>query len=67
METSSEQSMADSSFGARVSKRQADLHRSGSLYWLLPDFMPFMPIDDAAFTALVAGWYARAMERKYTL
>lgn len=30
METSSRQSMANSSFGARVSKRQADLHRSGS-------------------------------------
>ncbi|MFC5703814.1 hypothetical protein ACFPVX_21215 [Cohnella faecalis] len=38
-----------------------------ALYWVLPDFMPFMPIDDAAFTALAAGWYARAMERKYGL
>ncbi|WP_239617586.1 hypothetical protein [Cohnella mopanensis] len=37
-----------------------------ALYWVLPDFMPFMPIDDAAFTALVATWYARAMENKYT-
>ncbi|MCD9023182.1 hypothetical protein [Cohnella silvisoli] len=38
-----------------------------ALYWVLPDFMPFMPIDDAAFTAIAASWYARAMERKYTL
>jgi len=36
-----------------------------ALYWVLPDLMPFMPIDDAAFTALAAAWYARAMERKY--
>ncbi len=38
-----------------------------ALYWILPDFMPFIPIDDAAFTALAASWYARAMERKYAL
>lgn len=37
------------------------------LYWVLPDFMPFIPIDDAAFTALAAGWFASAMERKYGL
>jgi len=36
-----------------------------ALYWILPDFMPFLPIDDAAFTAVAAVWYARAMERKY--
>ncbi|RED65565.1 hypothetical protein [Cohnella lupini] len=38
-----------------------------ALYWVLPDFMPFLPIDDAAFTALAASWYAHAMERKYSL
>lgn len=38
-----------------------------ALYWILPDLMPFLPIDDAAVTALAAGWYARAMERKYRL
>ncbi len=37
------------------------------LYWILPDFMPLLPIDDAAFTAIAAVWYARAMERKYGL
>jgi hypothetical protein len=36
-----------------------------ALYWVLPDFMPFVPIDDAAFTVIAAGWYARAMGRKY--
>ncbi len=38
-----------------------------ALYWVLPDFMPFIPIDDAAVTALAASWFARAMERKYGL
>jgi uncharacterized membrane protein YkvA (DUF1232 family) len=38
-----------------------------ALYWVLPDFMPFIPIDDAAVTALAATWFARAMERKYGL
>ncbi|RKP55093.1 hypothetical protein D7Z26_07655 [Cohnella endophytica] len=37
------------------------------LYWVLPDFMPFVPIDDAAFTVIAAGWFARSMERKYRL
>ncbi|WP_256760031.1 hypothetical protein [Cohnella sp. WQ 127256] len=36
-----------------------------ALYWVLPDFMPFLPIDDAAFTAIMASWYAGRMERKY--
>jgi uncharacterized membrane protein YkvA (DUF1232 family) len=36
-----------------------------ALYWVLPDLMPFIPIDDAAVTALAASWFARTMERKY--
>lgn len=35
------------------------------LYWILPDFLPFMPVDDIAVTMLAAGWFARRMERKY--
>ncbi|MBW5445029.1 hypothetical protein GE107_02980 [Cohnella sp. CFH 77786] len=38
-----------------------------ALYWVLPDLMPFVPIDDAAVTALAAAWFARYMERKYAL
>lgn len=38
-----------------------------ALYWVLPDVMPFMPIDDAAVTALAAAWFAQRMERKYAL
>ncbi|WP_276356406.1 hypothetical protein [Cohnella caldifontis] len=37
------------------------------LYWVLPDVMPFVPIDDAAVTVLAAMWYAGRMERKYGL
>jgi uncharacterized membrane protein YkvA (DUF1232 family) len=37
------------------------------LYWVLPDFMPFLPIDDIAVTVLAAGWFAGKMERKYSL
>ncbi|MFC5405260.1 hypothetical protein [Cohnella soli] len=38
-----------------------------SLYWIFPDLMPFMPIDDALFTAIAASWFVRAMERKHDL
>ncbi|THF79985.1 hypothetical protein E6C55_11335 [Cohnella fermenti] len=37
------------------------------LYWVLPDLMPFMPIDDIAVTIALAGWYAGRMETKYGL
>ncbi|REE80247.1 hypothetical protein A8990_12196 [Paenibacillus taihuensis] len=36
------------------------------LYWVLPDVMPFMPIDDIAVTMIAAEWYTRYMERKYS-
>jgi hypothetical protein len=36
-----------------------------ALYWVFPDLMPFIPLDDAAVTVLAAGWFAKAMERKY--
>ncbi|WP_373229387.1 hypothetical protein [Cohnella sp.] len=36
-----------------------------ALYWVLPDFMAYLPIDDAAVTALAAAWFTRAMEKKY--
>jgi len=37
------------------------------LYWVLPDVMPFMPIDDIAVTMLLAEWFARRMESKYNI
>ncbi|WP_150266829.1 hypothetical protein [Paenibacillus tepidiphilus] len=35
------------------------------LYWVLPDVLPFLPIDDIGVTMLLAGWFAERMERKY--
>ncbi|MCK9860117.1 hypothetical protein [Paenibacillus sp. ATY16] len=35
------------------------------LYWVLPDAIPFLPIDDIAVTMLLAEWFARRMEKKY--
>lgn len=36
-----------------------------AVYWVLPDVMPFFPLDDIAVTVLVAGWFASRMEKKY--
>lgn len=31
------------------------------LYWVLPDFMPFIPIDDIGVTMLLMGWFVSRM------
>jgi len=36
-----------------------------ALYWVLPDLLPFVPIDDLAVTVLAANWFVGAMERKH--
>ncbi|MNY79996.1 hypothetical protein D3C86_2208690 [compost metagenome] len=36
-----------------------------AVYWVMPDVMPFMPLDDIAVTLLLAGWFASRMEKKY--
>lgn len=35
------------------------------LYWVLPDVMPFVPIDDIGVTMLLMGWFTARMDRKY--
>lgn len=35
------------------------------LYWVLPDVMPFMPVDDIAVTMLLMNWFVTRAERKY--
>lgn len=37
------------------------------VYWISPDFMPFIPIDDIAVTMIVAEWFASRMGRKYSI
>lgn len=36
------------------------------LYWVLPDLLPFNPIDDIAVTLIASELYIRYMERKYS-
>ena len=37
------------------------------IYWVAPDFMPFLPVDDIAFTMIVAEWFASRMAKKYNI
>ncbi|MDU5143426.1 MAG: hypothetical protein E6230_14700 [Paenibacillus dendritiformis] len=29
------------------------------LYWVMPDFVPFMPIDDILFTMILMPWFSK--------
>ncbi|MFD1776338.1 hypothetical protein [Paenibacillus rhizophilus] len=35
------------------------------LYWVLPDVMPFMPVDDIGVSMLLMAWFVSRMDRKY--
>lgn len=35
------------------------------VYWVIPDVMPFVPLDDIAVTLLLAGWFSARAEKKY--
>lgn len=35
------------------------------VYWIMPDVLPFLPVDDIAVTMLLANWFSERMERKY--
>lgn len=37
------------------------------VYWVMPDLLPFLPVDDIAVTMIVAEWFARRMARKYNI
>lgn len=32
-------------------------------YWVLPDLLPFLPMDDLLFTALMTYWFTRSAEK----
>ncbi|MEK3734263.1 MULTISPECIES: hypothetical protein [Paenibacillus] len=36
-----------------------------ALYWVLPDVMPLVPIDDIGVTMLMMNWFVSRIERKY--
>lgn len=38
-----------------------------AVYWISPDLMPFLPIDDIAFTMIVAEAFASRMAKKYNI
>ncbi|MCZ8512023.1 hypothetical protein O9H85_06200 [Paenibacillus filicis] len=35
------------------------------VYWVIPDVMPFIPIDDIAVTLLLMNWFTARAERKF--
>lgn len=35
------------------------------LYWVLPDAIPFLPIDDIGVTMLLMNWFVGRIDRKY--
>lgn len=35
------------------------------VYWVMPDALPYLPIDDIAVTMLLMNWFTDRMERKY--
>ncbi|WP_138495511.1 hypothetical protein [Paenibacillus pinistramenti] len=34
------------------------------LYWVLPDVLPFIPVDDMAVTLLLMNWFVDRVERR---
>lgn len=34
------------------------------LYWVLPDVLPFIPVDDMAVSMLLMNWFVSRAERK---
>lgn len=35
------------------------------VYWVMPDALPMLPIDDIAVTMLLADWFSNRIEKKY--
>jgi hypothetical protein len=34
-------------------------------YWILPDVLPYLPVDDIAVGLLLMNWFTDRAERKY--
>lgn len=37
------------------------------VYWVMPDALPMLPVDDIAVTMIVAQWFARKIGTKYNV
>jgi len=35
------------------------------LYWVLPDAIPYLPLDDIAVTLFLSNWFLHRIENKY--
>jgi len=35
------------------------------VYWIMPDLMPFLPVDDIAVTLFLMNFFTQRAERKY--
>lgn len=35
------------------------------VYWIMPDALPMLPLDDMAVTLLLMNWFTARAERKY--
>lgn len=38
-----------------------------AVYWICPDVLPFLPVDDIAFTMIIAEAFASRMAKKYNI
>ncbi|HZG57749.1 hypothetical protein [Paenibacillus sp.] len=36
-----------------------------ALYWVLPDVLPYVPVDDLAVTLLLSNWFLHRIESKF--
>ncbi|HZG75832.1 MAG TPA: hypothetical protein VEZ72_08225 [Paenibacillus sp.] len=36
-----------------------------ALYWVLPDVLPYVPLDDIAVTLFLSNWFLHRIEDKY--
>ncbi|SFL25184.1 hypothetical protein SAMN03159341_104259 [Paenibacillus sp. 1_12] len=37
------------------------------VYWVAPDLLPFMPVDDIAVSLLLMNFFTNRVERKYAV
>jgi uncharacterized membrane protein YkvA (DUF1232 family) len=37
------------------------------VYWVAPDLLPFLPVDDIAVSLLLMNFFTNRVERKYAL
>nr|WP_238392326.1 MULTISPECIES: hypothetical protein [Paenibacillus] len=46
-------------------REKAFLLVPAALYWVLPDVLPYVPLDDIAVTLFLSNWFLHRIENKY--